>query len=103
MAISPDGRTLVTGSGDDASSKGEARLWDDSHGQAAGSSPSRQQGTSPPDGRVSPDGRTVCPPSLAVMYNQRLLYVGATHGPADGPVLAHQERVSAVAFTPTVK
>jgi WD40 repeat protein/tetratricopeptide (TPR) repeat protein len=94
VAFSPDGRLLVTSSVDPRSRKGEVRLWEAATGKPVGM-PIGQRGMFL-RAAFSPDGR-----SLLSTGFENSSYVWEL--PTDrliGPLLSHQEEVSAVALSP---
>jgi WD40 repeat protein len=94
LAFSPDGKVVLTGSGDYLNGTGEARLWSAATGQPLGPALRHQ-------GKVlavafSPDGKTVltgCSDGTARLWS------AATGRPLTPP-LQHQGMVMAVAFSP---
>ena len=92
MAFSPDGKTVITGSGDKT-----ARLWDAATGRPRGA-PLTHPG-SVKAVAFSPDGKTVVTGSRD---NTARLWDAATGRPI-GPPLTHQGEVRAVAFSPDGK
>ena len=92
VAYSPDGKTVLTGSGDKT-----ARLWDASTGKPIGQPFMHQSTVS--SLAYSPDGKTLLTGSWDHTAH---LWDKATSKPI-GDVLAHQGPVNAVAFSPDGK
>jgi WD40 repeat protein len=99
VAFSPDGKAVLTGSGDSLGETGEARLWSAATGQPLGP-PLQHQGEVTAVA-FSPDGKAVLTGSWDSLgkTGEARLWSAATGQPL-GPPLQHQGEVTAVAFGP---
>jgi WD40 repeat protein len=98
LAFSPDGKTLLTGSGTREGRQGEARLWDVASGKTVGQAPLKHPA------RVhavafSRDGKIIL---TGCWDGMARLWATATGKPIGKP-MQHTRRIKAVAFSPDGK
>jgi WD40 repeat protein len=101
VAFSPDGKTVLTGSGHRLRPSGEARLWEAATGEPIGAPLQHQSSVEAVV--FSPDGKTVLTGSGDLgKRGEARLWEAATGKPIGAP-LQHQDWVRAAAFSPDGK